>query len=1024
MAQVEAQVPSSLEGMLQYAQSTPPTPIDINSVVPSPQPVETASGSDITDYGENTGELVETSEAPVQGEVLTEEAIQQSPTLQKLGALEGDSIVDNKLVRNVSTKPRGEVLTQSDILGSETLKNLGAEPGDMIDEGKLIKSGTNAPLRNFSYAYKEASGITENFANYLESKVPLGRITFDFEDGVQYISPEDAYGAGILSDDVNERRKSILEARAKDLQEDLKSFEPSDTASAMLGTIAGSIDVADIAVPAKNLLASGAVLGGLYTGSEELARTGEATVGTTAKGAALGLAGGAAVKYGGQTLKKAYDRVSKPSRTKSAETFLNKVEENVNTKIIQGSNTKNAWEQTLKELKTSNAAVSNASSLANRKIQIATTQQRAAEILDNQITHDSAVSRLVSKPVDDWLTLISTNIKEISVPIFGRMRNFEADVHVNTASKLKEVTDFTKVLVDAPKSISKDLNRHLLNGKYDEAKALINTFAPNKVALVDDLRKTLDNTYDELVSAGREGLNKLPNFFPRIVKDYQGLRRALGVNKTTQIDEALKAVAKAKGHKNVGKLSIEDKSDVIDKITRGYKISYVGDRLQIISPSTKTVGTGGKIGAKRQIDEVTTDMQEFYYSPAESLQMYLRNAVNDVETRKFFGNAKRNTEVGSLDRESSIGSYIAKAREEGLLRAKDEEKLLRLLDARFVGGEQSMSKSGQLLRDTGYLGTIADVASAIIQVADVATPMRKFGIKNTVKAMFSPSQREIKAVDLGIERTLNEEITNPTKLANFLVKMFKASQFQRVDRLGKEVTINAALKKYQNLAQTTAGRAKIRKEYGEVFGNEVEGIIADLQARQITPSVKQIAFHWISDIQPVSKLEHPMLYNKAPEARLMYMLKSFTLKQWDLVRNDVIREWKHGSKKEAVKQATLLSAYLTAANVGVQAAKDIMLGRDVDIEEIPDRAIWALLGVFGANRYMSERYIERGDITGAVINLLTPPTVLIDAPVAAIKDTIDDNDNAKSYLRSIPIVGQILYAWFGGGAEAYNERNR
>lgn len=1028
MAEVEATVPTNLEGMLQYAAENPsPITIHIGGTTaptqPSPQPVETASGSDMTDYGEEmpTPEPVQVAE---EGEILTQDAIKSSRTLQKLGALEGDRIVNGKLVREVSREPRGEVLTHGDIMGSETLKSLGAEAGDMIEDGKLIKSGENDPLRNFSYAYQEASGITENLANYLESKVPLGRLSFDFENGMQYIAPEDAYGEGILSEDVNVRRQAILDARARVLQEELKDFEPVESASSVAGSIAGSIDIADIAVPAKNLITGGAIVGGLYTGSEELAQTGTVTPEGVGKGVAFGAGGGAVVKYGGQTLKKAYDRVSKPAKTKMADNFISKVEEKVNTKVAQGANTKDAWQKSLAEMNTNDAAVAKAASMANRKINVASTAQRASQILDHQIAHDSAVSRVLSKPIDDWLTLLSTNVKEISVPIFGRMRNHEADLHVKTADKLKSVTDFTKAIVEAPKSIQRDLNRHLLNGKFDKVKALLKDVAPDQVKLVDDVQEVLAKTFKEIQDAGRKDLTPLENFFPRIVKDYQGLRQALGLKKTTQLDDAFKAVAKSKGYKNVGQLSIEEKSDIIDKVIRGYKISHVNDKLVVINPAVKAKGTGSKIGAKRQIDEVTDNLQDYYYTPAESLNMYLRNAVNDIETRKFFGKSGKNTELGTFDAESSIGAYVAKAMDDGLLRAKDEEKLMKILDARFVGGEQGMSKAGQLLRDTGYLGTIADVASAIIQVADVATPARKYGIKNTVKAMFSPSARELKAVDLGIERTLNEEITNPTKLANFLVKMFKASQFQLVDRLGKEVTINAALMKYQKLAQTAKGKAQIRKEYGDVFGNEIEGIIADLEAKQITPSVKQIAFHWISDIQPVSKLEHPLLYNKSPDARLMYMLKSFTLKQWDLVRNDVIREWKYGSKKEAVKQATLLSAYLTAANVGVQTAKDIMLGRDVDINEMPDRSLWALLGVFGANRYMSERYIERGDFTGAIINLLTPPTVILDAPSAAIRDLTDENDNAKTYLRSIPVVGQLLYAWLGGGAEAYNERNQ
>jgi len=33
-----------------------------------------------------------------------------------------------------------------------------------------------------------------------------------------------------------------------------------------------------------------------------------------------------------------------------------------------------------------------------------------------------------------------------------------------------------------------------------------------------------------------------------------------------------------------------------------------------------------------------------------------------------------------------------------------------------------------------------------------------------------------------------------------------------------------------------------------------------------------------------------------------------------------------------------------------------------------------------------------------------------------------EDPNFKKYLRAVPTVGPMLYNWFGGGAEKYNER--
>ena len=111
-----------------------------------------------------------------------------------------------------------------------------------------------------------------------------------------------------------------------------------------------------------------------------------------------------------------------------------------------------------------------------------------------------------------------------------------------------------------------------------------------------------------------------------------------------------------------------------------------------------------------------------------------------------------------------------------------------------------------------------------------------------------------------------------------------------------------------------------------------------------------------------------------------------------------------------------------AANTGTQATKDILLGREVRAEDIPDKAMWALLGVYGGNKYMYERYLERGDVKGAAVNLLVPATPLIDSAMTLGKGIGEEDDRAMTQLRAVPVVGPIVYNWFGGGAEAYNER--
>ncbi len=166
----------------------------------------------------------------------------------------------------------------------------------------------------------------------------------------------------------------------------------------------------------------------------------------------------------------------------------------------------------------------------------------------------------------------------------------------------------------------------------------------------------------------------------------------------------------------------------------------------------------------------------------------------------------------------------------------------------------------------------------------------------------------------------------------------------------------------------------------------------------------------------------PEGYLRAKDGRLLYMLKSFTLKQLDIVRRNIVQEWKKGNKMQAAKQAALLAGYVTVANVSTQSVKDLLMGREVRVEDIPDKSLWALLGVYGLNQYTYDRYLSQGDIKGAVIGYVAPATPVIDAAFTLATELPKDDPRLEGTLRGIPFVGPLVYSWFGGGAEKYNER--
>lgn len=945
------------------------------------------------------------------GKFLDEKDIAQSYNLKKLGAEPGDRVVDGKLIREVSEQPRGEILTSREIANSPTLQDLGAEPGDMVDENKnLIKSAKNAPFRNFLYGMQEASGPIEDFTTYLESVAPLGRITFDWENGINFVNFDEEFQDATPQ----ERRNLLQQYKEAELEKERETFEPGGGISRVLGNVAGATDLS-ILLPAgaglRGLTLSGALYGAAAQTGAELAETGELPSGqelyeSSLLGGAAGLAGGAVVKAG----KRVADRINKSKVSREAEAAQKEFEAEVNAKVAAGENPARAARQVQEELGLTDDRLKAIADLTGRKAKISSTADKARAAVRDDISSDSATVRQKNPSVDKYLGAIHTRIKNISPAIAGRLRNFEAKAHIKTSEKLQQVQPFINVISRAPSNIKPQLDRQLMNGNFDAARGLIKTYAPEEVSTLDNAIRTIKDIGQELDLAGYDGIStSVENYFPRLIKDLEGLRNIMGTETATQIERALKLKANTKNIR-VDQLSLEDRTEVIDKVLRGYRPRTIGGSLSFAKP--------------RSIEKVNPEQFEFYESAENALQAYVRRATNDIERRKFFGRASQNAEDGTLDADSSIGRLIDEEVQKGNVTAQDEQILQDILSARFNGGERGSSSLIQWLRDVGYATTIANPYTALINLDELSRSAAIYGFRNTLKSLFGKKYTD--TVDLGLLNA-SKEFENPERNAKLLKAMFDVSGFTKLDQLGKNATVNAALRRWMSKAKTASGRQEIRKKYGAQFQDETEALIQDLRDGNVTDNVKALAFSALSDLQPVARSELPEAYLNSPNGRIFYQLKSFTLKQYDLVRNEIVQEFKRGNRAEAVKRAAVLMGYMTASGTGLGVARDLMLGREVKPEDIPSRAMWALMAPYGASKYLSERYLSQGDVKGLVQEQLAPATPLIDDLLAVSADVPEYLQGEKEpdvykAISDVPVVGKLIYNWLGGGAELFNER--
>ena len=857
---------------------------------------------------------------------------------------------------------------------------------------------------NLSYAYDEMVGFGASIGDYLESVAPLGSIGFDFTDGFTYYSPDQKYGEGYSDASPKERREMIMAHRAKLLKEEYgEDFVPDrDSWAYTIGGLGGAIADPTSLLPMgatwKGATAIGGALGFGASATDDLRQNKEVDLTKAAVSTAAG-----AVLAGGTKL--GIDKLMQRSASK----VVDKVNAKLDERNASGIDTIVEDIPTIaEELGYSPAKVARAYRILGEN-PYARTVDLSEKSATKAITEDSAVSRIHSPALDDFLGILSTQVRNISEPIYNKLREFELGIHVNTQNRLLDIQDFAENL---HKSLTprqhRDVSIHLSNGRFDEVESILSQNAPKMAESFVKVKDVLTKIGDELEEVGyninRDNLEG--DYFPRQVKDYKGLTDALGVERKGFYDLQLETYANKKG---IPVEAIDDatRDEILNQAVRGYAVDTKGHVPRFVK--------------ERKLDNVTDDLLEFYGTPAESLQSYVRGATNAIERGKFFGKSV------DLDENGSIGAWLSKELPD--IKPDDQLKLQELLKSRFISGEQTGDEWSKLLKDTGYAGTIANPIAAITQIGDIGIAAYKSGIFPTIQAALRMpfSKKSAKLIDIGLDNTISQEMGNPSKFANGLQKLFKASGFAHIDKFGKQTIINAALIKAQRQSRSTKGVEKLKEKWGTVFGDDMSTVIDDLKAGNMTDNVKLLMWNELSDVQPVSLSEMPKKYLDNPNGRLMYMLKSFTLKQVDVVRRDIVQEAAKkgaGNKARAAGRMLKLATFLGSTNMATGVVKDMLLGKDVDVDEIPERMVWGYLGVYGMSKWGSSKLLEDGKLVDRAADMVTPAAPLLDAAGGAVKEVGEDDPDFSKQLKSVPLVGPMMYYWFLGGAEKYNEKRK
>jgi len=633
-------------------------------------------------------------------------------------------------------------------------------------------------------------------------------------------------------------------------------------------------------------------------------------------------------------------------------------------------------------------------------------------------SHVHGLSDMARSPVagaERFLGMVSTRVGDMSPKLLRRMRDHEQGVLTRTNDYLKAIAPFVEGLRKIPEAARANLDAAILTGDIGKiTTALGKAGRPELVAEFRKARTLLQQVGAELMQRGKlKGL--LPDYYPRIVTDVPGLLKALGTEERTLIEAKLEQASRKVMKEALRDLTPFEQSQIINSVLKG-------------GPT----GTG-KPGflKKRIVGEVTPELAQYYAPASESLPLYLRAVSKELEKSRFFGeNLVRDPVTGAVNLDESIGNVVREEQLAGRINPEQAMELGEILRSRFGPGERATSRPLQAVKNLAYAGLLGHVTSAITQLGDVAISAAAHGILPTLKAIQQNLTRKPARAtvhDLGMIDHMAEEIVSASRTpvtvmgrqvstAKFLEKVFKYSGFSWVDSVGKNVSIQASKNKLEGWAKTPAGLKRLQAKYGSAYTPaEMQQLVADLRSGELSELVKGVLFSELSDVQPISKLEVPQAYLDNPNGRVLYMLKTFMLKQADIVRREVYQNIRKGNYKQAMEKGTRFGLALGIGGATTQWINNWLLGRDQEPEltDIPLNA----LKTFGWSQYTLDK-VKQGKPLEAAVDVAAPPYKMF--------DTIVSQDPAA--MQYIPVVGRIYYArdWFDlleeSGSEKANRR--
>ena len=629
---------------------------------------------------------------------------------------------------------------------------------------------------------------------------------------------------------------------------------------------------------------------------------------------------------------------------------------------------------------------------------------RAGRVL-NKIGRDvKDVAKSLGRGINKAVVPTVTRVAKIDPTIGKELISMEARVKMAQNRLHVKASAFLDEYRAMPTRVQREIQQHLQNQQHRKAYELFIKNGGTK-GRWGEMQGIIKGLYKETKGVGYD-LDKIPDYFPRRVKDVDGL----AAHEDKAFNEELQLFRAQRRREP----SDRELQAMINRIT--------------LKRSTGGFRTGSAFN-KRRKDVLDMEEMAYYHELEPTFISYINDAVSDIERAKFLrrlGVKNTKFKTDGTDITDRLNEIIRTRRNEGRFGEEKVTELVDLLRSRFTSGEMAPSDAVQAFKNMTYISTLGNFKSAMTQLGDLAFSAHKNGIINTaielmnrvpgIKRVVKRSHFRATKEQVGLEDAI-QEFAGDRNGKKALDWILGKTGFKAMDRLGKETFLNAHLRKVKNRLNSEKygvnEAARLRQQWRDIFGNETDKLIQDLKAGEFSDNVAVYLFNQLEEVQPIALSSMPQTYLDLPNGRIFYMLKSFTIKQLDLMRRDIFTKMAQGDIPGAFRGLTSLGTLFILANGTADTLKDFMTGKEVEFEDTLVDNVWKLLGI---NRYTADKAASKPFTS--IVDTLAPPLSVYDRVYRAATDP-------HRIWEVSPFNGsQVLDKWFNNGEWTRTDNDR